>query len=61
MEVIPDGVIDESLSYLGFTTGLILEHYIIIPPKPNRCMQNLKKWTVTTNQWILTIDWKANN
>lgn len=40
MEIIPDGVIDESLSYLGFTTGLVLKHHIIIPPKPTKCMQN---------------------
>ncbi|KAF7810095.1 Pre-mRNA-splicing factor cwc15 [Senna tora] len=33
MEVISDGVIDESLGCLGFTTGLVLEHHIIIPPK----------------------------
>jgi len=32
MEIIPDGIIDESLSYFGFTAGLVLEHHIIIPP-----------------------------
>ena len=43
MEIIPDGVIDESLSCFGFTTGLVLKHHIIIPPKQNKCMQNRKK------------------
>jgi hypothetical protein len=36
MEIIPDCVIYESLSQLGFTTGLVFEHHIIIPPKPNK-------------------------
>jgi hypothetical protein len=38
VEVIPDGVINEALWSLGFTTGLILKHHVIIPPKPmNAC------------------------
>lgn len=41
MEIIPDGVIDESLCELCFSTGLIFEHHIIIPPKQNKF---LKKW-----------------
>ena len=32
MEVIPDGVIDESFRCLCLTTCLVLEHNIIIPP-----------------------------
>lgn len=33
VEVIPDGVINEALRSLGFTTGLVLKHHIVIPPK----------------------------
>nr|DAD17785.1 TPA_asm: hypothetical protein HUJ06_019248 [Nelumbo nucifera] len=32
MEIISDGVIDETLGCLGFSTSLVLKHYIIVPP-----------------------------
>jgi len=32
MEVIPDGVIDESFGCLRLTTCLVFEHNVIIPP-----------------------------
>jgi hypothetical protein len=34
VEVIPDGVIDEALRSLCFTSSLVLEDHIIIPPEP---------------------------
>lgn len=40
MEIIPDGVIDESLSQLGFTPGLIFEDHVIIPPELNKTFKN---------------------
>jgi len=42
MEIIPDSVIDESLCELGFSTGLIFEHHIIIPPKPNKFKKKMR-------------------
>lgn len=43
MEIIPDGIIDESLSCFGFTAGLVLEHHIIIPPT-QKSTQNPKEF-----------------
>lgn len=48
VEIIPDGIINESLRCLGFTTGLVLKHNIIIPPKPNRCIQKPQKNEIMT-------------
>uniref|UniRef100_A0A2P2JA37 Protein CWC15 homolog n=1 Tax=Rhizophora mucronata TaxID=61149 RepID=A0A2P2JA37_RHIMU len=34
VEVIPNGVVNETLRSLGFTSSLVLENHIIIPPEP---------------------------
>jgi hypothetical protein len=49
VEVIPDGVINEALRSLGFTTGLILKNHIIIPPKPMNAYKKVHQNRTTLN------------
>lgn len=53
VEVIPDGVINEALRSLGFTTGLILKHHIIIPPKPMNAYKKMHQNRTTLKLKII--------
>lgn len=42
MEIVPDGIIDETLESLRFTTGLVLKYDVIVPSAIQRVDRKLK-------------------